>query len=247
MRLGWVASRALGEADRCGDLPYDRIPILSMCRRQVRRPIVRCRGRLIVGTILPFTASVCRVPNRLILITGAFLMAGFPGVRASFLCLALSAIASSVAAAEWKLIAPEGADLTCEMPGEPKASNQTVETAVGPIEVILHILEVPEGAYLVNSTTIPPNAPAATIEERLNGARDGAVKNSQGKLLTETKIKLGVNQGRELLIEQGSGLFVRARVFMAGKRLVQVVAVTKTKEPTPDVTRFLDSLKLVKK
>ncbi len=174
-------------------------------------------------------------------------MARFLGVRVSLLFLTLSAIGSSVGADEWKLIAPEGADLTCEMPGAPKASNQKVDTAVGPIEVILHVLEFEGGAFLVNSTTIPPNAPAATIEERLNGARDGAVKNSQGKLLEEKKIKLGVNQGRELLIEQGSGLFVRARVYMAGKRLVQVVAVTKSKEATPDVTRFLDSLKLVKK
>ncbi|MFO0868554.1 MAG: hypothetical protein U0935_06355 [Pirellulales bacterium] len=168
-------------------------------------------------------------------------------VRLSLAVLATVLLVGSSRAADWKVVSPEGADLSVEMPGEPQASRQKVDTVVGPIEIVLHILEVDGAAYLVNSTTIPPNAPEATIEERLNGARDGAVKNSKGKLLEEKKIKLGVNQGRELLIEQPDGLYVRARVFMVGRRLVQAVTVTKSKEATDDVQRFFDSLKVIKK
>ncbi|MFO0818267.1 MAG: hypothetical protein U1A77_10020 [Pirellulales bacterium] len=117
-------------------------------------------------------------------------------------CFFLGFFATHAHAAEWQKVSPPGTDLVIEMPGEPKASNQKIDTVAGQIEVTLYILEVDGLAYLVNSTSIPPNAPMATIDERLNGARDGALQNTKGKLVSEKKIKVGVNQGRDLVIEK---------------------------------------------
>lgn len=161
--------------------------------------------------------------------------------------LIFAAAASTAQAAEWKKVSPPGTGLVIEMPGEPQASTQSVDTVAGKIEIVLYVLEVEGLAYLVNSTSIPPNAPMATIEERLNGARDGAVQNTKGKLVSEKKIKVGVNQGRDLVIEkEDDGIFIHARIVMVGKKLVQALAVNKSKEPTADTTRFLSSLQIVK-
>ena len=171
--------------------------------------------------------------------------------RSSFygliIALILAGNAALAQAADWQKVSPPDTGLVIEMPGEPKASNQKIDTVAGEIEVTLYILEVDGLAYLVNSTSIPPNAPKATIEERLNGARDGAVQNTKGKLVSEKKIKVGVNQGRDLIIEkEEDGIFIHARIVMVGRKLVQALAVNKNKEPNADTTRFLSSLQIVK-
>ncbi len=162
-------------------------------------------------------------------------------------CLVLGLFVTGVQGAEWQQVSPPGTDLVIEMPGEPKAMTQKIDTAAGEIEVVLYILEVEGLAYLVNSTSIPPDAPMATIDERLNGARDGALQNTQGKLVSEKKIKVGVNQGRDLVIEkEGEGIFIHARIVMVGRRLVQALAVNRTKVASADTSRFLNSLQIKK-
>ena len=165
-----------------------------------------------------------------------------------FAMLSLAAVAgtSSTYAQEWKAIKPEGTGISVEMPGDPKPTTQSVDTPAGKVEIVLYVLEVPKGAFLVNATTIPPNAPPATVDERLDGARNGAVNNSGGKLVSESKITLDGHPGRQLLIENAMGLFIHARVFIVDKKLVQTVAVSDQKDATPDIKRFMDSLKLLK-
>lgn len=147
---------------------------------------------------------------------------------------------------EWKKITPDGTGISVEMPGDPKPTTQTVDTPAGKVEIVLYVLEVPKGAFLVNATTIPPNAPPATVDERLDGARNGAVNNSGGKLVSESKISINGHPGRQLLIENSMGLFIHARVFIVDKKLVQTVAVSDQKDATDDIKRFMDSLKLLK-
>lgn len=189
---------------------------------------------------------------------------------AAMACLAgvvLLATVESAAAAEWKTLSPEGEGFTCQMPGEAKPLTQKVETAAGPLEVVLYIVELADSAYLVNSTKIPANAIEATTEERLDGARDGAVANSKGKLVEEQKITVQGNPGRQLLIEQPGGLCTQLKVMMVHDRLIQLLVVTKSdresaqkvfklltaeddagkKETPSDIKKFFDSFKLVKR
>jgi len=165
------------------------------------------------------------------------------------LAIALPPFPGSLAAANkaWKMVQPENGGFTCEMPGEAKKATQNVFTAAGPINVVTYSLEVPKGTYMVNATAIPRNAPAATTVQRLDGARDGAVKNVKGKLLSEKQIKLDRYPGRELLIEPRQGVYIHQRIFMVEDRLIQAVAVSPSKEATEDIARFFNSVKLSKK
>jgi hypothetical protein len=166
---------------------------------------------------------------------------------ALLLALALPA-ARPLAAANtgWRVVRPEGGGITCEMPGEPTKASQMVSTPAGPINVVMYTYEVPTGAYVVSATPIPRNAPAASAQQRLDGARDGAVKNVNGKLLEEKQIKVDNYPGRELLVKGPQGVFIRERVFMVGDRLIQAVAVSPSQTQTADMSHFFNSIKLSK-
>jgi hypothetical protein len=162
------------------------------------------------------------------------------------LAMALPTFPGSSAAANkaWKTVQPEKGGFTCEMPGEAKKATQNVFTAAGPISVVTYSLEQAKGTYMVSATAIPSNAPAASTVQRLDGARDGAVKNVKGKLLSEKQIRLDKYPGRELLIEPRAGVYIHQRIFMVEDRLIQAVTVSPSKEATGDIARFFNSIKL---
>lgn len=163
----------------------------------------------------------------------------------AMICLLLCVTTAS--AQEWKSIKPEGMGLSIEMPGDPQPNTQVLDLPTGKIEIVIYVLETPRGSYYVNSMTIPENAPAGTNEERLKKARNGAIRHSGGKLVKESNIMLDGNSGIQLLIEGPMKDFAHSRVFLVGNRIVQAVAVTDSKDASPDVKRFLDSLKLTTK
>src|SRR5882672_10519914 len=80
----------------------------------------------------------------------------------------------------------------------------------------------------------------------LDGARDGAVANTQGKLLSEQIVEVSGHPGRELKIEAAGGkATIRARLFLAKNRLYQALVVTPADQSyAPGVNRFLESVKL---
>jgi len=164
---------------------------------------------------------------------------------ALLLAMTLPAAGPLVAAnTAWKTVRPEGGVFTCEMPGEPKRTSQKVPTPAGTIDVVAYMLEVTSGAYVVSATPIPRNAPAVSTQQRLDGARDGAVKNVNGTLISEKQIKLDNNPGRELLVKGPQGVFMHQRMFLINNQLVQAVAVSQTKAESADITHFFNSLKL---
>jgi hypothetical protein len=178
------------------------------------------------------------------------LMASFHRCSCAFLlAIALLAFPGSLAAANkaWKIVQPENGGFTCEMPGEAKKATQNVFTAAGPISVVTYLLEAPKGSFMASATAIPRNAPAASTAQRLDGARDGAVKNVKGKLISEKQIRLDKYPGRELVIEPRQGVYIHQRIFMVEDQLIQAVAVSPSKAATEDIARFFQSVKLVKK
>jgi len=104
------------------------------------------------------------------------------------------------------------------------------------------------GAYEVTWQELK-NAADATpegLERRLDGVRNGAVRNIRGTLIDEKKITLGRHPGREIVVdlpEQKGRL--RDRLCIAGGRLYQVMVVGREGwVGSPDADRFLDSFRL---
>lgn len=141
---------------------------------------------------------------------------------------------------------PEG-KFKVKMPGTPQKKNQDA----GGIQVNAYAVEGRNGAMIVaySDIPIPPNESEAQIQARLDGSRDGMLKNSNATLTKETKIQLpGGHFGREVHanLNNKKGEF-RARFWLVGTKLYQVMAMgTPSFTNSEDATTFLQSFELSK-
>lgn len=173
-------------------------------------------------------------------------------ILVAFSLVAFSSVA--LAADKWKTHTSEAGGFTFSMPGTPTETKQTYDTDAGPVEAILYMLEKDGGnvAYLAGFNDFDPKLVAGNDpQDMLDGARDGAVKNVQGKLVDEKKITLDGHPGRELKVITKSGddeMLVFARVYLVKNRLIQSLVVFPKKTlREKDVARFLGSVALIKK
>lgn len=150
-------------------------------------------------------------------------------------------------AREWTPLTSAEGGFRVEMPGEPAREVLTVNTAIGPIELTTFALEERERAFVVSFADYPEeHVRARGPAELLDGARDGAVANLQGRLLTELLIEHEGHPGREFRIEVPGGTATsQVRMFLVENRLYQMVVVTPREQAfSEDVARFLDSFGL---
>jgi hypothetical protein len=142
---------------------------------------------------------------------------------------------------EWKFKA--------KFPGKPKQGEQTV---MG-VKVQMFSVEQKEGVYGVGVSDMPMPAgvTAGNKEGMLDGARDGSIRNVNGKLKWSAPTFLAGNYqwpGREFaaMITQPTQGQIRSRIYLVGKRLYQVVVVgTDGYATSAQSTEFLDSFQLM--
>jgi hypothetical protein len=134
-----------------------------------------------------------------------------------------------------------------KMPGSPKKQSQP---AAG---TTLHTYSVEgrSGAMIASygDMPIPAKEPEAKIQDRLDGARQGMLKNVNATLVKETKIQLpGGHPGREITADLPAGKgIMRARIFLVDTRLYQILVVgVPTFANSTDATTFLESFELKK-
>lgn len=161
--------------------------------------------------------------------------------------LAAAVALPAVARADDKPFESKDGKFAAKFPSAPK--EQSLDTAG--TKLYLFVLEQKPGAFMVAyaDLPIPEKETEKEIEARLDGSRDGMLKNMGGKLTDEKKVKLdGKHPGREIFADIGGGKGkVRARVYYAGTRLYQVLVVgEKEFVEAKGTVEFLDSLKLTK-
>ena len=130
-------------------------------------------------------------------------------------------------------------------------STNNLETEAGKIDLHLFANQLDDIAYVVAYSDYPPeNAIPDYAEKMLDGARNGAVGNTRGRLVSETKISLADYPGRELVIEtRGEDrppAVVKGRMFMVKNRLYQITVVApRGKAGDKIIDDFLQSFKLL--
>jgi hypothetical protein len=147
-----------------------------------------------------------------------------------------------------EFIGPEG-DFSIQLPGTPKESVSTSNPDIG--EVTIHMFNVPMGkyAYVVAYSDYPSDFVQNNGAKKiLEGARDGALSNTGGKLLEETSLDLNGDPGLGLKVESPDGKnLAQAKMYMVGTRLYQIfVAGPKDEEGSPDIQKYFESFKLNK-
>lgn len=136
------------------------------------------------------------------------------------------------------------------MPGTPAKVTHRMDTPAGPIDIQVFTLDQNRFTYIISYSDYPEQILQGKNQDNiLDGARDGAVAHVQGKLWGEHRTALGQYPGRELTIEVPDGQhLVLMRMYLVKKRLYQVgVATRKAEASSSNVTKFLESFKLLGK
>ncbi|MEO8288279.1 MAG: hypothetical protein ABI670_17780 [Chloroflexota bacterium] len=145
----------------------------------------------------------------------------------------------------WYDFSPTDGSFTVLMPKTPDYSTtnmpngQTTEmygVKQGPIAYVLKYADYPHA--LIAKTG---------ADKWLDNERDYIVAGVQGKLLSESKISLDGYPGRELRVLADDGKYRICRIYLVGDRFYNVYVVMPDEGSlTPEIERYLDSLKLLK-
>jgi len=127
------------------------------------------------------------------------------------------------------------------MPGTPQATSRGVPTSSGTF-ILYSFVVAPENdaTYMVGSTDYGAanlNPPQAVLE----GARDGAVANVAGTLLTDTVISLNGVPGRAFTARNQDGFYFDAHVYYVNHHLYQVLIVTSKNNSAKYRDAFMNS------
>ena len=150
--------------------------------------------------------------------------------------------------AGWRPFAPKDGSFSIVLPGAPTEKKQQLKAGAGAVDVSMYICEAAgDGTYVVAVTDYSSQEIQGGEEKRLRNARDGAVQNSEGKLIHERKISLAGHPGRELWIGTKDDGMIHTRLFAVKQRLYQTMAIgPKTFVETKETASFMDSFKLKK-
>lgn len=149
-------------------------------------------------------------------------------------------------ASAWQEFSHAAGKFTVLMPAAPKEQQQAVQTVAGPIAMHMFFYEFKGGQsmYGVIYSDYPASVANADPQKVLDGGRDGAVAEMKGRLLQEQNITIQGHPGRELHIEIPQGM-VKARIYLVGVRLYQILSVSTKEMISPeDTEKFFSSFRL---
>lgn len=114
------------------------------------------------------------------------------------------------------------------LPEKPSEKTQTIKSDVGELEMHMFIVASTEQVYLLTYNDYPGDSLDEEAHKVLDKVIEGNQKSLKGKVTMDEKITIGKKKypGRDIRIEQADKKQVyRAKVFLAGNRLYQVVAL----------------------
>ncbi len=130
---------------------------------------------------------------------------------------------------------------TVLMPGKPELQNQV--TPVGKINMFMYMA----GTNKANCAVAYADYPAQFIDSTdprkiLEGAKNGAIKNISGRLISETSIDFHGLPAKEVHIEIPNKGFVTARFILASPRFYELMFIaSEDKGHEQDISKFFDS------
>jgi hypothetical protein len=140
---------------------------------------------------------------------------------------------------------------TIQMPTDPKEESTSTEASGIKIDLTFYTAVVGNSAYVAGCNDFPADLMAtADVNAMLDSAVDGAITNSNATLDSQSNIELDGNPGREVTGSAkiaGQDAVLKGRIYMIGNRLIQAIIVApKGQIKDQDVTKYLESVKLVK-
>jgi hypothetical protein len=145
--------------------------------------------------------------------------------------------------AQFKEFRSDEGRFTVLMPGKPKAQNQTMDTPVGKVDMVMYMASSGKAGCAVAYADYPEQLINSTDPQKtLDGARNGAIKNVSGRLVSETSISFHGLPARDVRIEIPNKAFVTARFILASPRFYELMLIAPTdKGHEQDISQFFNS------
>ncbi len=136
-----------------------------------------------------------------------------------------------------------------------KEEMQTIDTPAGKLELYMFSGQKNQIGYVVGYMDYPQELASSSPQELLDNARNGAVNNLlgnlQGKLVSETRVSIGGNPGREIVGDaktSGVDMTLKQRCFLVQNRLfILSVSAQKSTDGIKESDSFLESFRLLSK
>lgn len=131
-------------------------------------------------------------------------------------------------------------------PGEPESKTEQVETPVGTLEFVMYSAGSRKTGFIVAYVDYSQEVMKdADAKKMLDGARDGAVRNVNGRLGTEKELDFYGKPGKEFEILAPKNAIIKARLILIGNRLYQMMAISQSRDILEEKTpMFFDSFRV---
>lgn len=160
-----------------------------------------------------------------------------------------SSAAFQIAQSIWKPFSSQEGRFKVLMPGTPSEDKSNVNTKAGEITINrFSVRRENEALYAVAYSDLPDkfSLNSADINPLLSEIAAGFAAGSRGRLVSQRNIRLGNVPGREIRLQLERGAIARGRLYVANKRLYQVVVATaKEKNLTKSIEGFFNSFQIV--
>ena len=175
--------------------------------------------------------------------------------RRATLALAASWMLAACAPADrtpWATFSPERGGFAVLLPGTPERQQSFADNESGTVETNVYTLLLERGGFFkVVDLALPANVDAARgADAVLDSACAGVVDSASGRLVSKQTIYVSGRPGRQLEADVPEsvvpgGASLKARIYLVGPRLYELVAVVpKSEAAGPATGRFLDSFEI---
>jgi len=160
--------------------------------------------------------------------------------------LVLAAAAAVSQSAEWKQYVYPNDGFAISAPAKPQAQDQSTDTATGRLQSHTYAIELGGDSGFMVSVTDFGKGPNINAKAMLQAARDGSLKSTNSKLISEKEISLEGNPGLEFDFEAPAH-HGRARYYIFQGRLLTLMSIAPAGKPLSlDTARIFNSLRFLK-
>ena len=145
---------------------------------------------------------------------------------------------------DWKTYSYPADGFSASFAFEPGQQKKNVPTDAGTFELRAYIAQDGEAAMFVGVCDYGTAASGRDPAKLLQGAKNGALSNTNAHLLSEKSITLGIYPGIEFEADSDTMHF-SARIYLVGTTLYQALTAAPLGKPYAGVPRFLDSFQLI--
>lgn len=157
---------------------------------------------------------------------------------------------------EWYVF--ETHDYSVEFPKMPDTSTQVVKSAIGDLKLNISMVDASKGGddnlvYMTITSEYPDSlinsGKTAILPAFFRNSIDGAVKNVQGKLLSEKNIEIEGFPGREVRVDYQQGAaIIKMDFYLVHNEMIILQTITvPAKENNASESKFYHSLRLKRK